>query len=239
MGVDVGLIGGTGIGDRLAALGGKAMHVPTPHGTARGTLVEVGGARAFVVRRHSFGHRTPPHHVPYLAMADALRRLGAKACFSTAAVGSLHADWGVGTMAVCTDMLDLSGRNLTMFDRTVRHTDFSDPFPAHRHLLSALGADAKLPCVYACTDGPRYETPYEVERLQKMGADVVGMTAATEAVAMHEAGVPYGCLAVVTNLAAGLTKSALTHDEVGEAMTKLGERAVEALVSAVEVALRG
>lgn len=239
MGVDVGLIGGTGIGERLAAFGGSALHVPTPFGLARGRLIDLGGASVFVVRRHSRGHKTPPHRVPYLAMAHALHRLGAKACFSTAAVGSLHEDWPVGTLAVCTDMLDLSARRATMFEREVRHTDFSMPFAASGHLAEAAGDQARKECVYVCMDGPRYETPFEISLLQSLGGDVVGMTAATEAVAMREAGVPYACLAVVTNLGCGLQEQVLDHRHVGDAMDKQGDTVVSILKRAIEVALRG
>jgi len=232
---DVALVGGTGVGDRLAALGGAALHVPTPFGVLRGRLIDVDGLSVVAVRRHAEGHKTPPHMVRYEAIADGLRRLGVRACFSTAAVGSLHEDWPVGQLAVCTDILDLSCRRTTLFDREVRHTDFSSPFPAARHLRSAAGEDAEPNAVYACMDGPRYETPHEITILRQLGADVVGMTAASEAIAMREAGVPYGCLAVVTNLGCGLGHEELAHDEVTDVMESRGERIVQILLEAARV----
>jgi 5'-methylthioadenosine phosphorylase len=224
---DVALIGGTGIGDRLAALSGRALCVPTPFGALRGRLVEREGMSLVIVRRHSAGHQVPPHAVPYEAIADGLRRLGVRGCLSSAAVGSLRQDWGVGAFASCTDFLDASGRGTTLFEHDVRHTDFSSPFP-----LCALIEGANKPCVYACMNGPRYETPFEVSLLRNLGADVVGMTAANEAIAMREAGVPYACLAVVTNMASGLSDAQLSHDEVGGAMSLHGERAVAMLLDA-------
>ncbi len=224
---DVALIGGTGIGERLAALGGQALCVPTPFGALRGRLVTYEGVSMVIVRRHSGGHKVPPHAVDYEAIADGLRRLGVRACLSSAAVGSLRADWGVGTLASCTDFFDASGRGTTLFERDVRHTDFSSPFPLSSHLVGV-----ENPCVYACMNGPRYETPFEVSLLRQLGADVVGMTAANEAIAMREAGVPYACLAVVTNLACGLSDGTLSHGEVGDAMSLHGERAVSILLDA-------
>ena len=231
---DVGLVGGTGVGERLESLGGESLVVPTPYGALRGRLVPFSGLSLVVVRRHSFGHRVPPHAVAYGAVAEGLRRLGVRACFASAAVGSLRNDWGVGTLAACTDFVDVSARGTTLFESSVRHTDFSRPFPASQFLVSdgVLGA-----CVYANVNGPRYETPFEVSLLRELGADVVGMTAASEAVAMREAGVPYGCLAVVTNLGTGLSSSSLSHGEVGSAMDECGERVVQLMLSAARRAV--
>lgn len=238
MRIDVGIIGGTGIGDRLRALGGEAVHIPTTYGAIRGKKLDVGGKAVLLLSRHSAGHKVPPHKVNYLGMADALRRLGAKACFSTAAVGSLREDWPAGTMAVAHDFLDLTARNVTAFDRTVVHTDFSSPFPARGALLDAankLDKPAHDGAIYLNGNGPRYETPFEIQLYARMKADVVGMTAATEAVCMRELGVPYGLLCVVTNLAAGISPIELSHEEVVEEMERSGETAVQILLEAVRL----
>jgi 5'-methylthioadenosine phosphorylase len=224
---DVAVIGGTGVGERLASLGGALVLVPTPFGPLRGRVADLDGRSLFIVQRHSSGHKVPPHAVAYEAIADGLRRLGVKGCLASAAVGSLVPEWGVGTFASCTDFLDATGSGTTLFNNEVRHTDFSLPFP-----LAGLFQGAESPCVYACMSGPRYETPFEVATLAKLGAHVVGMTAALEAIAMRESGVPYGCLAVVTNLACGLSESELSHDEVGDAMKSRGEDVVMALLQA-------
>lgn len=237
--IDVGLIGGTGIGTRLAALDGTPLHVPTKFGVMRCRLVELSGASVAVIQRHSTGHKVPPHDVNYRALAAGAQKLGITTCLSSAAVGSLHEEWPVGTLAVCTDFLDFSGRTQTLFDSEVVHTDFTDPFPASRLLLSAcqnLKVEAKESAVYACANGPRYETPEEIKRYAKLGADVVGMTAATEAIALGEAGIAYGCLSVVTNLAAGLSATQLQHTDVTSAMESSGESVTDVLCEAARLA---
>jgi len=93
MQVDIGIIGGTGIGDRLLRLGGTALHVPTPAGVLLGRYVQVNGLNLFLIGRHSAGHKVPPHKVNYRSMALGMRKLGVKACLATAAVGSLRVDW--------------------------------------------------------------------------------------------------------------------------------------------------
>ena len=239
MQVDVGIIGGTGIGDRLASLGGIVTHVPTPFGVMRGVVLEHKGARLFLVRRHSAGHKTPPHRVNYQAFAAGLKFLGARHCFASAAVGSLRSEWSPGTFVACHDFIDLTFRNLTMFDRKVEHRDFTDPTSplGNRALFEAgheLGIEVQRKGVYIGLNGPRYETPHEIQMLKNIG-DVVGMTASTEAICMREAGISYSCLAVVTNLAAGISETPLHHGEVVEVMQTRGEQAVQLFLNAAQI----
>jgi 5'-methylthioadenosine phosphorylase len=142
-------------------------------------------------------------------------------------------------MVVCSDFLDFTGRRQTLFDRQVTHTDFTSPFgPNSQQAIIGSAANLEesvhLGGIYLCGDGPRYETPTEIDLYRKIGADLVGMTAATEAILMREAGVDYGCLAVVTNLAAGISEFPLSHEEVVDEMNRAGERAVKILIGAAK-----
>ncbi|HWA82547.1 MAG TPA: MTAP family purine nucleoside phosphorylase [Fimbriimonadaceae bacterium] len=236
MRVDAAIIGGTGVGELVQALPGKPLYVPTPDGLQRGRLVEIDGRTIFAMSRHSAGHKVPPHRVNYVAMACACRRLGVRACFATAAVGSLRKEWSSGTMVACSDFHDFTGRFPTLFDRTVIHTDFSLPFPARGLLIESadkIGAPVHDGGVYVCGNGPRYETPEEIRLYADQGGDVVGMTAASEAIVMREARIPYGCLAIVTNLAAGLSDEVLDHGDVSREMEKSGDVALKILLGAV------
>lgn len=234
---DVALIGGTGIGSRLAQMEGQRIAVATPFGLMRGRLIDHDGVRLVTVERHSAGHKTPPHLVNYRAIASGLQRLGVKGCLSSAASGSLHAKWPIGTFVCCTDFIEFTFRSLTMHERTVEHVDFSSPFSAGSALIKAadnLELEIQPHGVYVATNGPRYETPGEINMLRTMGADLVGMTAATEAVVMAEAGVRYGCLGVITNLAAGLSAE-LSHGEVIDVMKERGGDAVRIMLEAARL----
>lgn len=238
MRVDAAIIGGTGIGDRLREFGGRPVGVSTADGRLRGTLTEIDGASVMLLKRHSAGHKVPPHRVDYRAMARGLAELGCPICFATAAVGCLRREWGPGTLVVCRDFLDVTGRNPTLFDRTVVHVDFSNPFgPRARAALLGSAEEAGIAAVdggvYMTANGPRYETPAEIALYGRWGADLVGMTAGTEAILMREAGIEYGCLALVTNLAAGLSEKPLSHEEVVEEMERSGEKALAVLRGAV------
>ena len=230
------IIGGTGIGDRLSSRGGEAFSVPTEFGCLRGKLLEHKGKVIALVARHALGHRTPPHAVPYRAMALGARRLGCSAVLASAAVGSLRPEWAPKTFVVVSDLVEASGRRQTLFEQSVEHTpcDHLADVEVQSVLMEeckAIGAHPVGPAVYWCADGPRYESPAEIQLMKRLGADVVGMTAGTEAVAMREAGVPYGCLAVVTNLAAGLAPLDGGHQEVVDVMKSVGARVADVLLA--------
>ncbi|MBV6459701.1 MAG: S-methyl-5'-thioinosine phosphorylase [Fimbriimonadaceae bacterium] len=230
----VGLIAGTGTGSLVAALGGQALAVPTSHGIVRARRVVLHGLDIVAVQRHASGHRLPPHRVNYLAVAEACRRLGLRGVFSTAAVGSLRPDWGPGTLVACRDFVDFTCRRVTAFHSTVEHTDFTEPFDPEMAQHLAANEDVHDGGVYGGGDGPRYETPAEIRMLHKLGVDVVGMTASSEAIAMRENGVRYACIAIVTNLAAGISETKLSHAEVVMEMQRSGPRALEVIVQAAK-----
>ena len=237
MRAEVGLIGGTGVGSLFAQMAGIPIHVPTRYGIARGKLIEVGGRRVALLSRHSAGHSVPPHKVNYRAMALALVKIGASYCFGTAAVGSLSLSLPVGSLVACSDFLDLTNRNLTLHDVGVEHTPFATPFgPNARRALvegaNRAGIEVQDGGVYIGLNGPRFETPHEIQALGKLG-DFVGMTASSEAILMKEAGIEYALLAIVTNLGEGLGGE-VQHELVGTAMRDLGPKAVSILKMAVE-----
>ncbi len=239
MHADVALIGGTGIGDVLAQEPGQPLCVLTKFGALRGRIVRQAGIRILLLQRHSAGHKVPPHEVNYRAAAQGLKQLGIPYCLASAAVGSLRTDWPAGTLVCCQDFTDPSARNLTLFSDSVQHTDFSEPFSiAVNKALCRAGQETGHPVqpggIYINSNGPRYETPNEIKILSRVG-NIVGMTAASEAIVMREAGIEYGCLAVVSNLAAGLENVELSHSDVVAELRVVGGRALEVLLKAAQI----
>ncbi|MDQ2985898.1 MAG: MTAP family purine nucleoside phosphorylase [Armatimonadota bacterium] len=220
------IIGGTGIGDLLQE-GGEPVEAATQFGVLRAVRRRDG---LLVVARHGIGHKVPPHKVPYKTMAAGLIAFGVDTCLSSAAVGSLDPDIGPGELVAVSDFIDFTGRNITMFEQGVHHTDFS-PGVSTRLVEQMKAAGVEHTGIYACTNGPRYETPAEVRALRILGADLVGMTVASEATVMHEMGIEYGCLAIVTNFAAGIATIELSHEDVVSEVSKASARAVEVLLA--------
>lgn len=193
--------------------------VRTPYGEASGALVfgQICGKPAVFLPRHGYGHTIPPHKVNYRANLWALHHHKVTGVISVASVGGIRGDLHPGDIVLPNQILDYTwGRNSTFFDGNgtpVHHVDFTEPYDADlsRRILAAgqeLGIEIKVDAVYAATQGPRLETAAEVNRLERDGADVIGMTGMPEAVLAHELGLPYAAISVVANHAAGRGDSA-------------------------------
>jgi len=171
-----------------------------------------GDAVVLTLARHGDGHTVPPHAINYRANLAALKKLGAERIVALNTVGVVTAICEAGRIAIPDQLLDYTwGRDHTIFDGThgnVEHIDFTEPFsrPLREGLIAAAAA-AGVDChdggTYAATQGPRLETAAEVDRLERDGADFVGMTAMPEAALAQELGLEYACIAMVVNPAAG------------------------------------
>ena len=166
--------------------------------------------------RHGYGHTIPPHQVNYRANLWALKEAGATSVVSVASVGGIRPDLGPGKLVVPHQVIDYTwGRVSTFFegaDQTVHHIDFTDPYDqALRQRILEAAARAGEPVldggVYAATQGPRLETAAEINRLERDGADLVGMTGMPEAALARELDLPYAAINVVANHAAGRAAS--------------------------------
>ncbi|HEV8361462.1 MAG TPA: MTAP family purine nucleoside phosphorylase [Candidatus Thermoplasmatota archaeon] len=223
----VAVIGGTG----LRSWGGEALRVDTPFGAVEAQVGKLAGREVWFLARHGPSHVVPPHKINVKANVDAAARAGCERVLAVNTVGSMKRELLPGSLAVARDYIDLSGRAATFFDDEVVHIDSSEPYcpEVRRALREAAGGAPEV--VYACTQGPRLETPAEI-RMLSGAADVVGMTGYPEVVLARERGLCYGALCVVSNLAAGLQER-LTAREVAEA----SQRAAPRVRSAVEAAV--
>jgi 5'-methylthioinosine phosphorylase len=208
------IIGGSGL-TQLANLD-IARHevVRTPYGEPSGPLTfgSVAGSPLIFLARHGYGHTIPPHRVNYRANIWALREVGASGVVSVASVGGIRADCVPGRLIVPHQIIDYTHSRASTFhdgiDCSVIHVDLTHPYDhtSRAKLLRAgeLVDEALIDgAVYAATQGPRLETSAEIDRLERDGADIVGMTGMPEAALAREAGLPYVAIAVVANFAAG------------------------------------
>ena len=212
------IIGGSGL-TQLANLDVTHREVMrTPYGDPSGavTFGQLGGQPGAFLARHGYGHTIPPHEVNYRANLWALHKIGASGVVSVASVGSIRADLKPGDIVIPHQLIDYSwGRKSTYHEGcgvAVRHVDFTDPYdPALRQKLIEAAARAGVAvsdaAVYAVTQGPRLETAAEIDRFERDGADLVGMTAMPEAVLARELGLPYAAINLVANYAAGRADS--------------------------------
>lgn len=185
-----------------------------------------------IIPRHGFGHEVAPARVNYKANVKALETLGVDRVIGIYAVGSITSRLSPGAFGLVEDFLDFTGRDTTFFDGVeapLRHTGMVDTFDRTLMADFAKAAyragerDIKSGIVYVTTNGPRFETPAEIRAFRNLGADVVGMTLATEATLIHELSIPYAALAYSINWAAGLDEEGLSFLE-DESIERLSRR---------------
>jgi 5'-methylthioadenosine phosphorylase len=149
--------------------------------------------------------------VNYRANLWALKEQGAGEIVAVVSVGGVRADLGPGKIVVPHQIIDYTwGRMSTFFENEapVKHIDFTEPYTdeLRKQLLASAkgcGEAAVDGAVYAATQGPRLETAAEIDRLERDGADIVGMTGMPEATLAREIELGYAAIAVVVNHAAG------------------------------------
>ncbi len=240
------IIGGSGL-TQLGNLEVRHSKVArTPFGEPSGplTLGGICGRDVVFLPRHGYGHTIPPHQVNYRANLWSLKDAGASEVVSVASVGGIRKDLGPGMLLLPEQIIDYTwGRPCTFFesiDSPVNHIDFTRPYsPRLRARILNAAASCGEPMldggVYAATQGPRLETAAEINRLERDGADMVGMTGMPEAALARELGLEYAAIAVVANFAAGRGDSAraVALDRIGavleEAMGRV-RRIIEKLV---------
>jgi 5'-methylthioinosine phosphorylase len=213
------IIGGSGL-TRLSTL--SVAHrevVRTPFGEPSSSLVfgQIEGEDVVFLARHGHGHTIPPHRVNYRANLWALHERGVDAILAVASVGAITKAHAPGDLVLPQQLIDYThGRESTFFDgsdRRVVHVDFTHPYtPALRQRCLDAARSSALPLhdggIYAAVSGPRLETAAEIDRLERDGATMVGMTGMPEAVLARERDMAYAAIAVVVNHAAGRGDSA-------------------------------
>lgn len=239
----LGLIVGSGFADAELPITGE-QSVATPYGPPSSPLFRVGlGGREIVaLARHGFGHEYAPHEVNYRANIRALRDAGVDRCIGLNIVGGIAEALGPAELAVPDQLIDYTWGRAGSFGGDgggVVHVEFAEPFSATLRsalvaAVESLGLTAHAG-TYAVSQGPRLETRAEIDRFERDGCAMVGMTAMPEAALAREAGIDYALLAGVVNYAAGrgpagVSVHAQMHETVGLVMAR-SRQVIEALVS--------
>ncbi|MBN8518491.1 MAG: S-methyl-5'-thioinosine phosphorylase [Candidatus Accumulibacter sp.] len=208
------IIGGSGLTRFTRLEEAERRQVTTPYGNPSAALTFglLSGRPLVFLARHGDEHTIPPHQVNYRANIWALRECVPTGIVAVAAVGSIRSDLSPGDLVIPHQIIDYTWARSSTFHEgphsAVTHVDFTEPYDhvLRRQLVdaaAAIGARVSEAAVYAATQGPRLETAAEINRLERDGADVVGMTGMPEAVLARELAIPYAAINVVANYAAG------------------------------------
>lgn len=238
----IGIIGGTGLsrlqGLRLVEETGGDNRFGSPSSSVRKGLL--GEQEVLFLARHGDPHCIPPHKVNYRANIWAMKQAGADTLLAVNAVGGISDNLLTGHFCVPDQLIDYTwGRDSTFFETDldfVTHIDFGQPYDeALRQRLISILQRQELPHspggTYGVTQGPRLETAAEITRMERDGCDIVGMTGMPEASLARELGLPYVCLALVVNPAAGKADVPITMADI-EAVLASGMQRVQGVLTA-------
>lgn len=200
-------------------------------GSLRSVLLP-SGKRALVIgaRTHYYenhGVRRVVHSVRTAAAT------GAKVMILTNGAGGIRETWTPGTPVLISDHINLTADSPLEGATFVDLTDLYSP----RIRELARSIDPSLDeGVYCQFRGPNYETPAEVQMAKSFGGHIVGMSTALEAIAARQSGMEVFGMSLITNLAAGIQKTPLSHGEVIDA-GKAAESVISALLAKIVAAL--
>ncbi|MBS4025183.1 MAG: S-methyl-5'-thioadenosine phosphorylase [Clostridia bacterium] len=244
MNIELAIIGGTGVYDPEMLSDIREENIETEFGNVPvkiGTLPN--RVSAAFLPRHGAGHTVPPHLINYRANIKALKLLGVTKIIATGAVGSLDLTYQPGDFVLLDQFIDFTKSRVMTFygggGQGVVHVDMTGPYcPEIRELLIIAASKANVSLkstgvTYICTEGPRFETPAEINMFSQFGGQVVGMTSVPEVILAREAEICYATIGMVTNYAAGISPNPLTHQEVVETMQQTQGRLRELIVAAI------
>ncbi|HBX35951.1 MAG TPA: S-methyl-5'-thioinosine phosphorylase [Pseudohongiella sp.] len=248
------VIGGSGLNSLTGLQELRREQVTTPYQQAPVSVSVASlenGRELVFLPRHGDGHVLPPHRINYRANIFALHQLNVSGVIAVNAVGGISEKMAPGVIVLPDQIIDYTwGRDHTFFDgdqtglqspdqftSTVAHIDFTRPYDDDLqtlilHAAGKLRLSAIAGGVYGATQGPRLETPAEIRRLAQDGCDLVGMTGMPEAALAREIGLPYVCLALSVNWAAGITDEVITMDSIRQVLSEGMDR-IQQIVLAV------
>ncbi len=237
-GTALGVIGGSGFQQLAGFSSSERKQLDTPYGKPSDVYSSGRFHQKNIVflPRHGENHSIPPHRINYRANLFGFRLLGIREIVSLAAVGGISRHYSPRSIVIPDQIIDYtcnrahtcydgSARVNEFIDKALEHVDFTWPYShSVRKKLIDAARSAGVSCidhgVYAVTAGPRLETAAEINRLERDGADIVGMTAMPEAGLARELGIAYGSIALVVNAAAGRGCDGFSMETIADNLSK-------------------
>jgi len=202
-----GVLGGTGLYEIEGLDDIREVELDTPFGKPSDSyfLGMIEGRRIAFLSRHGRGHRLAPSEINYRANIYGFKLLGVRKIISINSVGSLKEDYQPRDIVIPDQFFDRSRRPSTFFgDGLVAHVGLGDPVcPQLSQFVyrkaSEAGVRVHSKGTYLCIEGPAFSTRAESLVYRSWGADIIGMTAATEAKLSREAEICYATMCLVTD----------------------------------------
>lgn len=227
----IGIIGGSGLYAFAELAVREQLQVATDWGDPSSPLVcgSLQQREVIFLARHGEAHSIPPHRINYRANIAALQQRGVTAILAVNVVGGINGEMCPGDLVIPDQIIDYTwGREHSYSDSAtapLQHVDFTHPYDQHLRevlLQAAIASDMTVHAggVYGASQGPRLETAAEIARMGNDGCDIVGMTGMPEAALARERAIPFACLALVVNMAAGLGSAQISMAEIEAVMAE-------------------
>lgn len=234
------IIGGSGFEQLFSAQ--NPISIETPYGVVSTISIEnINNHHVAFLSRHGKAHLIAPHKINYRANIWALHKLGVERIISLNAVGAIDLAFRPEDIVVPHDFVDFTKILQTTFydEEPVTHIDMSIPYcPELRQILIEKLKISNLriweKAVFVCTNGPRFETPAEIEMFKRLGCSIIGMTGIPEAILSRELEICYATICYVSNMAAGLQPKILPSDTLKNAKLispKIGQALIDAIAA--------
>ncbi|MEM7026863.1 MAG: S-methyl-5'-thioinosine phosphorylase [Pseudomonadota bacterium] len=234
------IIGGTGLTKIPGLAIRDEIECDTKWGNPSSPLIigEFSKQEILFLPRHGHPHVIPPHKVNYQANIQALYDHDVSQIIAVNAVGGITSEATPCKIIIPDQIIDYThGRIDTFYEdglSEVMHIDFTSPYSEIVrdqliHAAEVCDINIMRTGTYGVTQGPRLETAAEINKLERDGCDIVGMTSMPEASLARELSIHYGCCALVVNWAAGKTDEIITM-EIIESNLQQGMRNVLNLI---------
>lgn len=238
----IAIIGGSLLGEINGLRDITEERISTPFGEPSDACItgSIDNADVVYLNRHGRSHHIAPHLVNYRANMFVLKVLDVTHVIAVTAVGGITGIMSPMQWVVPDQIIDYSyGREQTYNeynDEPVNHIDFTSPFTdsLRKKLQQAVtmnGLTCQAQATYGVTQGPRLETIAEIQRMERDGCDIVGMTAMPEAALARELELDYATLSLVVNRAAGMGEGAdvISMDEINQRIDE-GNKQIEMII---------
>jgi 5'-methylthioadenosine phosphorylase len=238
---EIGVFGGSGFYELLDDVDDARVETPFGPPSAPPVIGELAGKRVAFLPRHGRKHELPPAQINYRANVWAMKELGVRRIIGPCASGALRADLALGEFVVCDQFVDrTTGRADTFYEGPVTtHVSAADPYCDDlRRLLVETARELAIPVrdggTVVVIQGPRFSTRAESEWFQRMGWDVINMTAYPEGYLARELEMCYANISMVTDHDVGVGGAEpVSHETVLRVFAENNERLRELLVATI------
>lgn len=243
----IAIIGGSGLEKSSHIQSVSTKEITTKWGNPSSPITEgvLGGVPVAFLSRHGYDHSITPTHVNNRANIAALREIGCTHILSSTAVGSLREEIHPGHLVIPDQFIDFTKHRICTyhddFKDGIQHVSVADPFnEALRQDLIQICEKLKFEhhtkATVVTIEGPRFSTRAESEMFRVLGADIINMSIAPEAILAMELGIPYATIAMSTDYDAWRENiEPVSWEEIKEVMEKNTQKVQQVFAEVVSL----